>query len=243
MNELNEVSHLNTALITGSSRGIGTAIAAAMARDGWRVVLTGSRDSEAGRAAAATLGAEFVPADLRDSAQIAALFDAVGDVDALVCNAGVAHYGLLQDMTDEQWQDLFSVNTEAVFRCCRAAIPGMLHKKKGTIITLSSVWGVHGASCEAAYSASKAAVIGLTKALAKELGPSGIRVNCVAPGVIETDMLAHLSAEDKAALAEETPLGRLGTPEDVAELVAFLASERAAFLTGQTIGIDGGFAL
>lgn len=234
---------MKTALITGSSRGIGKAIAAALAREGWRVVLTGSRDSACGRETAAQLGAEFIPADLRDSAQIAALFDAVGDVDALVCNAGVAHYGLLQDMTDEQWQDLFSVNTEAVFRCCRAAIPGMLRRKKGTIITLSSVWGVHGASCEAAYSASKAAVIGLTKALAKELGPSGIRVNCVAPGVIETDMLAHLSAEDKAALAEETPLGRLGTPEDVAELVAFLASERAAFLTGQTIGIDGGFAL
>lgn len=234
---------MKTALITGSSRGIGKAIAAALAREGWRVVLTGRRDSACGRETAAQLGAEFIPADLRDSAQIAALFDAVGDVDALVCNAGVAHYGLLQDMTDEQWQDLFSVNTEAVFRCCRAAIPGMLRRKKGTIITLSSVWGVHGASCEAAYSASKAAVIGLTKALAKELGPSGIRVNCVAPGVIETDMLAHLSAEDKAALAEETPLGRLGTPEDVAALVAFLASERAAFLTGQTIGIDGGFAL
>lgn len=234
---------MKTALITGSSRGIGAAIADTLAKEGWRVILTGSRENSEASARAQALGGEYIPADLSDAAQTAALFSAAGDIDALVCCAGKAHYGLLQDMTDEQWQDLFSVNTDAVFRCCRAAIPAMVSKKSGCILTISSVWGVYGASCEAAYSASKAAVIGLTKALAKELGPSGIRVNCIAPGVIDTDMISNLSAEDKAALAEDTPLGRLGTPEDVAQLAAFLCSERAAFITGQTIGIDGGFAL
>ena len=234
---------MKTALITGSSHGIGAAIADTLAKEGWRVILTGSRENSEASARAQALGGEYIPADLSDAAQTAALFSAAGDIDALVCCAGKAHYGLLQDMTDGQWQDLFSVNTDAVFRCCRAAIPAMLRKKSGCILTISSVWGVYGASCEAAYSASKAAVIGLTKALAKELGPSGIRVNCIAPGVIDTDMISNLSAEDKAALAEDTPLGRLGTPEDVAQLAAFLCSERAAFITGQTIGIDGGFAL
>ena len=232
---------MKTAVVTGSSRGIGYAVAAALRREGWRVVLSGRTESEALREAAEKLGAEAFAADLRSTEQVQALFDFAGEAEALVCCAGVAHWGLLQDMTDGEWEDLFSVNAEGVFRCCRAAIPGMLRRKKGSIVTVSSVWGVAGASCEAAYSASKAAVIGLTKSLAKELGPSGIRVNCLAPGVIETDMLARFSAEEKAALAAETPLGRLGRPEDVAEAAAFLVSDRAAFITGQIIGIDGGF--
>ena len=234
---------MRCALVTGSSRGIGRACAAALQRDGWRVVLSGRTESGDLCAAAASLGAEYFAADLRDEAQVKALFDFAGCVDALVCCAGVARYGLLQDMTDAEWEDLFDVNVEGLFRCCRAAIPGMLHRKRGSIVTVSSVWGVVGASCEAAYSASKAAVIGLTKSLAKELGPSGIRVNCIAPGVIETDMLARFDAAEKADLAASTPLGRLGTPEDVAETAAFLVSERAAFLTGQIIGVDGGFGL
>ena len=234
---------MRCALVTGSSRGIGRACAAALQRDGWRVVLSGRTESGDLRDAAASLGAEYFAADLRDEAQVKALFDFAGCVDALVCCAGVARYGLLQDMTDAEWEDLFDVNVEGLFRCCRAAIPGMLHRKRGSIVTVSSVWGVVGASCEAAYSASKAAVIGLTKSLAKELGPSGIRVNCIAPGVIETDMLARFDAAEKADLAASTPLGRLGTPEDVAETAAFLVSERAAFLTGQIIGVDGGFGL
>lgn len=206
---------------------------------GWRVIIS----SRNGRAAAEEMGAEFIPADMSSPEEVMELFKAAGSIDLLLCCAGIAHYGLLQDMTDSEWDNLFSVNTDGVFRCCRAAIPDMVRRKQGCIITVSSVWGVHGGSCEAAYSASKAALIGLTKALAKELGPSNIRVNCVAPGVIDTDMIRHLGAEDRAALAEETPLGRLGTPEDVAETVAFLASEKATFLTGQIIGVDGGFAL
>ena len=234
---------MKTALITGSSRGIGAACAAALAREGWRVVLSGRTESEALRQRAAALGAEYCAADLRDTKQVEALFAFAGRVDALVCCAGVAHYGLLQDMTDGEWETLFSVNTEGLFRCCRAAIPDMVRRRSGCIVTVSSVWGVYGASCEAAYAASKAAVIGLTRSLAKELGPSGVRVNCIAPGVIETDMLSRFDAADKAALAEQTPLGRLGTPEDVAETAAFLVSDRAAFITGQIIGVDGGFAL
>ena len=234
---------MKTALVTGSSRGIGFACAAALLRDGWRVVLSGRTESEKLRSAAAALGAEYCAADLRDAAQVDALLRFSGTPEALVCCAGVAHYGLLQDVTDAEWEELFSVNAEGLFRCCRAVIPGMLHRKRGSIVTVSSVWGVCGASCEAAYSASKAAVIGLTKSLAKELDPSGIRVNCIAPGVIETDMLSRFSAEDKAELAASTPLGRLGTPEDVAETAAFLVSDRAAFLTGQVIGVDGGFSL
>lgn len=234
---------LKTALITGASRGIGSACAAALAREGWRVVLSGRTESDKLHESAQRLGAEYCAADLRDGAQVEALLRFAGEVEALVCCAGVAHYGLLQDMTDAEWEDLFAVNVEGLFRCCRAAIPGMVRRKSGSIVTVSSVWGVVGASCEAAYSASKAAVIGLTKSLAKELGLSGIRVNCIAPGVIETDMLARFDAREKAELAEATPLGRLGTPEDVAATAAFLVSERAAFLTGQVIGVDGGFGL
>ena len=232
---------LKTALITGGSRGIGAGVARALARDGWRVVLSGRADSEKGRETASALGATFLPADLREEAQVQQLFTAAGEIDALICCAGVAHYGLLQDMTDAQWRDVFSVNTDGVFRCCRAAIPGMVRKKSGCIVTVSSVWGEHGASCEAAYSASKAAVIGLTKALAKELGPSGIRVNCVAPGVIDTDMVQVLGEETLQDLANQTPLGRLGTPEDIAEAMAYLAD--ATFVTGQILPVNGGIVL
>jgi len=229
------------ALVTGSSRGIGAAIAAALVRDGWEVFLNYSRSDQAAQGLARQLGCQALRGDVSDPEQVREIFRKTGDVELLVNNAGISGYGLFTDMTVQDCQRLMDVNVSGMFHCCRSAIPGMVRAKSGCILNLSSVWGVHGASCEAVYSASKAAVIGFTKAMAKELGPSGIRVNCIAPGVIETDMLACFTAADKAALAEETPLGRLGTAEDVANLAVFLASPAAAFITGQVIGVDGGF--
>ncbi len=231
------------ALVTGASRGIGAAIARTLCRDGWQLLLNYNRSEAEALSLARELGAEAICCDVSNPEQVREMFAQAGGVDLLVNNAGIARYGLLTDTDEKSWQSLFSVNTDGAYRCSRCAIPYMVRQKRGCIIYVSSVWGLRGASCEAAYSASKAALIGLTLALAKELGPSGIRVNCVAPGVIETDMLATLGADDRAALVNDTPLGRLGTPEDVAELVSFLASGRAAFITGQVIGADGGFGL
>ena len=169
---------------------------------------------------------------------------ALGHLDALVCNAGVAlPVQLLTDTTDDQWRRVMGTDLDGVFFTLRAAIPGMVSRKRGAIVTISSMWGVTGGSCEAPYSAAKAGVIGLTKALAKELGPSGIRVNCVAPGAIETDMTAFLTPEDRAALADEAPLGRMGTPEEVADAIRFLAGEEARFITGQVLRVDGGMVI
>lgn len=232
-----------TALVTGSSRGIGAAAAIRLSQDGWDVLIHYHRSEEEALALAAQLGTRAIRADVRDPEQVESLFREAGHIDLLVCCAGISEYGLITDVTEPAWKSLIETNTGGVFRCCRAAVPWMVHCKKGNIILISSVWGRYGGSCEAAYSGSKAAVIGLTKALAKELGPSGIRVNCVAPGPILTDMLTGLSHVDLDELSERVPLGRIGTPEDVAELVAFLASERSSFITGQIIGCDGGFAM
>lgn len=231
------------ALVTGAARGIGAAIARTLARDGWQVWANYSRSEEQAHALEEIPAIRAVACDVSDPEAVHNMFSNIGEIDLLVNNAGIASYGLLTDLSDEQWRRVFAVNVDGMFYCCREAIRQMVHKKRGCIINLTSVWGIRGASCEAAYSASKAAVIGLTKSLAKELGPSGIRVNCVAPGVIDTDMLGVLTADDKAALADETPLGRLGTVQDVAELVRFLASEQAGFITGQVVAVDGGFAV
>ena len=174
---------------------------------------------------------------------VADFLQTFGTIDALVCNAGIARQELFTDITLESWREMLGVNLDGVFHCCQAALPAMIHRKQGRIITLSSMWGQVGGSCEVAYSAAKAGVIGLTKALAKEVGPSGITVNCVAPGVIETEMNRQLSPETKAALAEETPLERLGTPEDVAEAIWFLASEAGRFFTGQVLAPNGGWVV
>ena len=232
-----------TALITGASRGIGAACARALAAAGYRVVINYNHSAHAAEALADKLGGLAIRADVSDRRQVDAMFSIAGNVDVLVCNAGISGTMLFTDTAPETWQRIFDVNVNGVYHCCQAALPYMLREHRGRIITMSSMWGVTGASCEAAYSASKAAVIGLTKALAKEVGPSGITVNCVAPGVIATDMNAEHSAETLAALREETPLGIIGQPEDVAALVRFLASEDAKFITGQVISANGGFLI
>ena len=232
-----------TALITGGSRGIGAACAVRLASDGYRVVIGYNTGREEAQRVAEVTGGEAVQADVSDSAAVRRLFDAAGTVDLLVCCAGAAHHGLFSEITDEEWQRVIGVNLGGVINCCRTVIPGMVSRKSGRIITISSIWGICGASCEAVYSASKAAVIGLTKSLAKELGPSGILVNCIAPGVIDTGMLASLSLSDVEALRNETPLGRIGAPEDVAGLVSYLASDAASFITGQVISPNGGFLI
>lgn len=238
------------ALITGAGRGIGAATARAFARAGYDVVLHYHTSRDQAQALARELAGYgvrtmTVEADLRDSAQVERMVDNVLEkfcqLDILVCNAGVAWIGLLSDMTDQDWERVRGTDLDGVFYCCRAVYRHMVGRKTGRIITVSSMWGRRGASCEAGYSAAKAGVIGLTKALAQELGPSGITVNCVAPGVIDTEMNAHLSADDRQALAEETPLGRLGTSEEVARAILFLASDQAGFVTGQVLGVDGGF--
>ena len=231
------------ALVTGSSRGIGAATARRLAQDGWDVTIHYYRSEDRARALAAELGTEAIQADIRDPGAVKELFRRVGPLELLVCCAGIADFHLLQDVEEPLWRDILGTNTDGVYRCCREAIPGMVHKKSGCILLTSSVWGRYGASCEVPYSASKAAIIGLTKGLAKELGPSGIRVNCVAPGPIRTDMLTQYDFIDLEAVAEDTLLGRLGEPEEVAELFAFLASDRASYITGQIIGCDGGYAM
>ena len=228
-------------VITGGSRGIGAAITARYAARGDRVYFLYEKNHEAAKAVAEKTGAIPICCDVADGAAVAEAFARIPEVDILVCNAGVCWYGLLTAMPEGEWNRMFDVNVKGIYNCVKAAMPAMLRKHAGSIITMSSMWGQVGASCEAAYSATKGAVIALTKALAKELGPSGIRVNCVAPGVILTDMCANVAPEVLEELAEEAPVGRNGTPEDVARVVESLAD--AEFVTGQVLGVSGGFVM
>ena len=238
---------MKTALVLGGSRGIGAECVREMRRRGWRAGFTYFRSEEEARALAHETGAACFPCDARKEEDIAALSSAYlnmfSHLDALIYSAGSAYAGLLQDMKTEDFDDLYALHVRGAFLAVRAFLPGMIERKGGSILLISSMWGQVGASCEAAYSGFKAAQLGLMKALAKELGPSGIRVNCIAPGVIETDMLKGYSESDLNALREETPLMRLGAPWDVARAAAFLCGEEAAFITGQTLGVNGGFVI
>ena len=228
-------------VITGGSRGIGAAAVERFAARGDSVWFFYAQNESAARAIAEKTGATPIRCDVSDSAAVEAAFRQIPDVDILICNAGISVSGLINQLAEEDWDRLFDINVKGIYLCVKAAMPAFLRKHSGSIITVSSVWGQVGASCEAAYSATKGAVISLTKALAKELGPSGIRVNCVSPGVILTDMCACYDEETLNSLAEETPVGRNGTPMDVAKAMEYLSE--AEFVTGHILTVDGGFAL
>ncbi len=232
---------MSTVVITGGSRGIGAAAVAAFARRGDRVYFLFEKDREAAQSVAQRTGAAAICCDVSDGAAVKRAFAAIGGVDILICSAGICRYGLMSMLPEAEWDRLFDVNVKGIYHCVNAAMPAFLAKQAGCVITVSSMWGQTGASCEAAYSATKGAVIALTKALAKELGPSGVRVNCVAPGVIQTDMCADVDPEIMAAMAQETPLGRNGTPEDVASAMVYLAE--ADFITGQVLPVNGGYVI
>ncbi len=239
------------ALVTGSTRGIGRAVALLLAQEGYTVAVNG-RSADAVQAAVAAITAAGGDArgyvcDVTDSGQVARMGDVIerelGTVTALVNNAGIAQQELLTDVTDAEWHRMMATHADGTFYTCRRFLPGMIRQHAGSIVNISSMWGQVGGSCEVPYSAAKAAVIGLTRALAKEVGPAGIRVNCVAPGVIKTDMMAGFDAAVLQELQEETPLCRLGTPEDVAQAVAFLLSDAAGFITGQVLAPNGGMII
>ena len=232
---------MRTVVITGGSRGIGAAAVALFAGLGDRVFFLYEKNHAAASAVAEKTGAVAICCDVSDGRAVAAAFAQIPDVDVLICNAGVCWYGLMSSMPEPDWDRLFDVNVKGIYHCVNAAMPHFLKKQSGCIITVSSMWGQVGASCEAAYSATKGAVIGLSKALAKELGPSGVRVNCVAPGVILTDVCAGVEPEILAQMAEEAPVGRNGTPMDVAKAFAYLAE--AEFVTGQVLGVSGGYVI
>lgn len=242
-----------TVLITGAARGIGRAIATVFAENGYNVAINFNKSKSAAKELAAQLIASGVPkerlylirADVSHTEEIshmvARTMKYFGQIDVLINNAGVSGVGLLTDMTENQWDGIFAVNVRALFSTCRLVLPDMISRKAGKIINISSMWGQVGASCEVAYSASKGAVDAFTKALAQEVGPSGITVNAISPGVIATDINSHLSADEMAKLKEETPLEKIGHPMDVAEAALFLASDKADFITGQIIPVNGGF--
>jgi 3-oxoacyl-[acyl-carrier protein] reductase len=236
----------DVAVITGGSRGIGAAAVEAFVSAGYLVAFLYRDDDAAARNISQKTGALMLKADVSCRVQIDQAFALIrarlGPVDVLVNNAGIAQFRLFDEISVEEWDGMMAVNLNGVFYCAQAVVQEMISRKKGCILNVSSMWGISGASCESHYAAAKGAVIALTKSLAKELGPSGIRVNCIAPGVIRTGMNRALDEEALRDLAERTPLGRLGEPEEVASVLVFLAGSGASFITGQVLGVDGGFA-
>ena len=228
-------------VITGGSRGIGAAAVKIFAARGDRVFFLYEKDHAAANAVAEQTGATAICCDVSDGNAVKAAFTQIPDVDILICNAGICHTGLMSVLSEQDWDRLFDVNVKGIYHCVNAATPAFLRKQAGCVITVSSMWGQVGASCEAAYSATKGAVIALTKALAKELGPSGVRVNCVAPGVILTDMCAEVDPDILKEMGEENPVGRNGNAEDVAAAMAYLAD--AEFVTGQVLPVNGGYVI
>lgn len=237
---------MKNALVTGGSRGIGKECVYELTKKGYRVFLNYNNSREEAERIEKETGAVIVRADISKADEVQNIADFIhrnyGKIDVLVNNAGIAQQKLFTDITESDWDNIFNVNIKGMFLVTKAFVNDMISKKSGKIINVSSMWGVTGGSCEVHYSASKSAVIGFTKALAKELGPSGICVNCVAPGVIDTEMNRHLTKEDYEALCEETPLGRIGNTKEVAEVIGFLA-DSASFITGQVINADGGMVI
>lgn len=240
-----------TVWITGASRGIGRACAKAFAQAGYQVAIHYEKNEAAARSLEEELSSLtdvlVLQGDVADDQRVKEMAREIeaqlGTVDVLINNAGISLEGLFTDVTEEQWDRMFDVNVKGCYHCTQVVLPAMIREHKGCILNISSMWGVTGASCEVVYSATKAAIIGLTKALAKEVGPSGITVNCIAPGVIDTDMNRCFDEETMEGLKEETPLMRLGTGEDIARAALFLAGEGGSFITGQVLGVNGGFLI
>lgn len=246
---MKQISKQRIAVVTGGSRGIGAAIVQRFAQAGYQVAFCWNKSWERALALETKFPGQVIgiQADVSNRTQVQALIQKTQDIfgmpDTLVCNAGISQQKLFTDITEQEWRKMLDIHLTGAFYCCQAVLPDMIRRKFGRVLIVSSMWGQTGGSCEVHYSAAKAGLIGLTKALAKEEGPSGITVNCVAPGVIDTDMMAQFSDEDKKKIADEIPVGRLGNAEEVADILLYLASREAGYITGQVIGQNGGLVI
>lgn len=246
---MKQIPKQRIAVVTGGSRGIGAAVVQRFAQEGYQVAFCWNKSWERALALETKFPGQVIgiQADVSSRTQVQALIQKTQDIfgmpDTLVCNAGISQQKLFTDITEQEWRKMLDIHLTGAFYCCQAVLPDMIRRKFGRVLIVSSMWGQTGGSCEVHYSAAKAGLIGLTKALAKEEGPSGITVNCVAPGVIDTDMMAQFSDEDKKKIADEIPVGRLGNAEEVADILLYLASREAGYITGQVIGQNGGLVI